>query len=156
LGGALIGFFGPFPISSRSRSAYAAATVSIALVQMSPSRSPLRGISYARRWDGLMAVVRRPLFRGLAVGYSLYNVTWGILIVACRSRWPGISTAALAVGLRLLWAGRGWLADRALGAGQLRLYGREVRVMTASMVVTAFAVWPIAAFGLTGLALDSR
>jgi predicted MFS family arabinose efflux permease len=55
----------------------------------------------------------------------------------------------------LVWAGAGLAGSvGSLVAGQMRLLGREVPVMTVCMVLTALAAWPIAAaFGVAGLCI---
>lgn len=106
--------------------------------------------------EGVTVVVRQPTLRGLAITYSLYQITWGVLIVAvpvvAANHFPA-QAARSATGF--LWAavgGAGCLG--ALIAGHLRTSGRERHIMAAGMVVTALAAWPVAAeFGLEGLAI---
>jgi MFS family permease len=98
--------------------------------------------------------VREPTLRGLAVAYSLYEVSWGVLVVvvpvfAARQFAGGTGSAVAG----LLWACLGLVGGiAALVAGHRRTAGRERKVMAIGMLVTAVAAWPIAAeFGLTGL-----
>ncbi|SDR13588.1 Predicted arabinose efflux permease, MFS family [Rhizobiales bacterium GAS191] len=106
--------------------------------------------------DGLVHVVRNPSLRGLAISYSLFQVTWGALVVLVPVTVAGLAGAALrdpltgfAFAVAAIAAGLG-----AILAGQLRLLGREVPVMTLGMLVTACAIWPLAPnFGLIGLVL---
>jgi predicted MFS family arabinose efflux permease len=110
---------------------------------------------------GLIRVLRQPTLRGLAVCYGLYQVTWGVLIVAVpllAAR--GFVTGPTNMGARdvvagVLWAAAGVAgAAGALAAGQFRAQARERRIMALGMIVTTIAVWPISAmFGLAGVAL---
>ena len=100
--------------------------------------------------------MRHPTLRGLALGYALNLVTWGILVVAvpvalARHYPPG--TWELVSGA--LWAGAGVAgAAGALAAGRTSKAGREVPTMALCMAATALAVWPLAALGgVAGLAL---
>jgi MFS family permease len=154
LAGAIIGMAGAVPAFVAIAVVYAAATLCLARVRggREPSPSPRGFLREAK--DSLIHVVRVPLLRGLAVGYGLYMVTWGILIVAV----PVIVAQRFAAGTwepvaGLLWAGLGVASGiGALGAGQSRILGRETKVMTRCMIATAVAVWPIAALsGMPGL-----
>ena len=80
--------------------------------------------------------------------------TWGILVVAV----PVYMANRFAAGTwesfaGLVWAGAGLAgAIGSLAAGQLRLLGREVIVVTVCMMLTAVVTWPVAAvFGVAGL-----
>jgi MFS family permease len=92
--------------------------------------------------------------RACSVVYSLYDVCWGILVIAvpvvAARHFPG-DGGATAAGL--LWAGLGLVGGvTALVTGHLRTSGRERRFIGLGMLLSAFAVWPIAAeFGLSGL-----
>jgi predicted MFS family arabinose efflux permease len=101
-------------------------------------------------------VVRHPTLRGLALGYALNLVTWGILVVVVPvalarhyppGTWESVSGA--------LWAGAGVAgAAGALAAGRTVRPGREVATMALCMAATALAVWPLAALGgVAGLGL---
>jgi MFS family permease len=156
LAGALMGFSGSIATFITIAVAYAGAAIGIALVhgETGPSRS--RRNLFPEAWDGLIYVIRGKLLRGLAIGYALNLVTWGILVVAV----PVAIAQHFAAGAweaysGLLWAGVGLAGGiGAIFAGHLRTFGREVTVMTACMVVTAVAVWPVASsFGVQGLVL---
>jgi MFS family permease len=99
---------------------------------------------------GLVRVCGQPTLRGLAVSYSLYQATWGILVVAVpvfSARTFTSGKADLASGL--LWACVGVAGGvGALMAGHFRTAGRERNVMMVAMLVTAPAV-VAALFGLT-------
>jgi MFS family permease len=155
LAGLLMGFAGTAPACIVIAAAYATATVCIALV-WSVDPPPSSRAFLAQSLEGLVTVFRRKLLRGLAVGYALSNLTWGILVVAVpvlaeRRFEPGTWEAAAG----LLWAMAGLAGGiSALAAGQMQLLGREVPVMAGCMVLTAAAVWPVAGgFGLTGIAV---
>jgi len=142
LAGLLIGFAGPFTAFVAIASAYAAATLCIALIRgITPISRPSRGF-LRQPLQGLGFVVARPVLRGLAVGYALNMVTWGMLWVAL----PVAVARSFPVGTwesvsGLLWAGIGVTGGiGALVSGQLGMVGREVRGMALSMVVTAFGV----------------
>ena len=106
--------------------------------------------------QGVLAVVRQPTLRGLAMSYGLYQIAWGILLIAVP---VGLAAHVVAdardLVAGLLWAVAGVAAGLgALLAGQLRTAGRERPVMAGGMIVTALAAWPLAAwFGLSGLLL---
>lgn len=135
---------------------FASAAVCIAQVRHLPSLSTSRRSLVRDMLDGVAIVAREPTLRGLAVSYSLYQVTWGILFIAV----PVFVTQFFAHGLGnsvtgLIWAAMGLAGGiGALVAGRLRTAGRERRVMAIGMVVTALAAWPIAAeFGVVGLVI---
>jgi hypothetical protein len=153
LAGALMGFAGATPSFVAIAACYGAAALCVAFVRGArPPPSP-RGF-LAQSLEGLATVFRRPLLRGLAAGYALNNCTWGILVVAV----PVLMAQRFAAGTwesatGLLWAGAGLAGSfGSLAAGQIRLLGREVKVMTACMALTALAAWPVAGvFGVIGL-----
>jgi MFS family permease len=155
LAGLLMAFAGAAPACVVIAAAYATATICISLVR-SVDPPPSSRAFLAQSLEGLVTVFRRKLLRGLAVGYALSNVTWGILVVAVpvlaeRRFAPGTWEAAAG----LLWAMVGFAGGiSALAAGQMRLLGREAPVMAVCMVLTAAAVWPVAGgFGLAGVAV---
>jgi MFS family permease len=156
VGGALIGFGGAVVAFVAIAVIYAAATVCVWFVRGIANPEPTSQDFFRQALDGLKFVFFRPLLRGLAVGYALNLVTWGILVVAV----PVIAAQYFTPGIwepvsGLLWAGSGVCGGiGALAAGQSHIRGREVRLMTISMTATAITIWPIAAsFGLSGLAL---
>ncbi len=155
LAGGLMALAGATPALIAIAAAYGGAAVCVAVVHdVRPPRST-RGF-LAQTVEGLVTVFRRPLLRGLAAGYALNNCTWGILVVAV----PVFMAHQFAVGrweslTGLVWAGAGLAGSiGSLAAGQMRLLGREVAVMTVCMLATALAAWPLAAaFGVAGLCL---
>jgi MFS family permease len=154
LAGVVVGLGGPVVALAAIAVAYAAAMFCVARVPRTPGLMPQIGPLLALAWHGLRRVVGQPTLRGLALSYALYEVCWGVLVVAvpviAALRFPGGTGAAVA---GFLWAGLGLIGGTsALVAGHLRATGRERRVMACGMLLTAVAVWPLAAeFGLPGL-----
>ena len=156
LAGALVGFAGSAFALSVIAIIYAMAAFSLAMLPRPRGQIPPLGPLLLLAWHGLARVVRQPTLRGLAVSYALYELCWGILIVAV----PVIAAQRFADGAGatmagFLWAGLGLFGGgAALITGHLRTTGRERKLMTIGMLVTAVAVWPVAAeFGLLGLVL---
>jgi hypothetical protein len=155
LAGAIMGFAGATPTLGTIAVTYSAAAVCVGSIHRPRGQLPSVGPLLAQGWTGLLRVVRQPTLRGLAVVYSLYEVSWGILVVVVPvfavRQFAGGSGAAVA---GLLWAGLGLVGGTvALIAGHRSTAGRERKVMALGMLATAVAVWPLAAeFGLIGLA----
>lgn len=115
----------------------------------------------AARWSlpretmaGLGYLVRHPTLRGLAVAYSLYQVAWGILVVAVPvfvADELGDGKAADAM-TGALWALAGLAgAAGALVAGHVRPLGRERAFIVLGTLATAVAIYPVGAvLGLAG------
>jgi MFS family permease len=152
--GAMMGFAGATPTLGMIAVTYAAAAVCVGSIHRPRGQLPSVGPLLAQAWSGLLRVVRQPTLRGLAVVYSLYEISWGMLVVAvpvfAAREFAGGSGAAVA---GLLWAGLGLVGGvAALIAGHWSSAGRERKVMALGMLATAAAVWPLAAeFGLIGL-----
>ena len=156
IAGMLLGFAGPITTFVTIAVSYAAATVSVALIHGSPGVSPPSEGFLRQAIQGLGFVIARPVLRGLAIGYALNMVTWGMLWVAVPvlvARNFGAGTWESISGL--LWAGVGVAGGLgALVSGQLGMVGREVRWMTLCLITTAFAVAVAGTgSGLPGLAL---
>lgn len=155
LAGVIVGFGGPAVALCVIALVYAGAVLSIGHVQSERGEIPSIGPLLTQAWHGLVRVISRPTLRGLALSYALYEVCWGALVVAvpvfAAQRFPGGAGAAAA---GFLWAGLGLVGGgTALIAGHLRAAGRERMLMSLGMLLTAGAVWPVAAeFGLPGLA----
>jgi len=138
---------------------YVTASVSVApLARREPRRTESRSRSMLREAVGGVAyVTRHPALRGLAVSYALYQVSWGILIVAV----PVFTARELSAGptadavVGALWAASGICAALgALLAGRMRLLERERRFVVAGTLATALAIYPLSAHpGLPGLAV---
>jgi hypothetical protein len=161
LAGLLVGVAGSTAAFAVIAAVYAMAGVSLALVRgasASPQQSMgLRNLAFVRQGiEGVAFVIGRPVLRGLAIGYALNMVTWGILWVAVP-----VSAARCSDGQAwesvtgLIWAGAGLVGGGgALVSGQLGMFGREQRGMMLCMVVTALAAGSMAVtFGLPALAL---
>jgi MFS family permease len=156
LAGVIVGFGGPELALGLIAILYVVGAFSIGRVRHAPGALPGIVPLLRQAWHGLRRVVGQPTLRGLAVSYALYELCWGVLIVVvpvfAAERFGGGTGAAVA---GFLWAGLGFVGgSTALVAGHLRAAGRERMLMALGMLVTAAAVWPVAAaFGLPGLAL---
>jgi len=154
--GVLVGFAGPVVALCVIAGIYAAAACSLARMPRSAGRMPGLRALLTLAWLGVRRVVGQPTLRGLAVSYSLYEVCWGVLVVAVpvftAQRFGGGAGATIA---GLLWAGLGLVGgSAALVAGHLRATGRERQIMAVGMLVTAAAAWPVSATcGVAGLAV---
>ena len=156
LAGVLVGFASAVPTFILIALLYGATALCVGRIRtphprVGPSQPLLR-----TALTGLVRVARTPTLRAMALSYSLYQLTWGVLlvvvpVVAARhvSGGAGEATAGL------LWAGSGLVGVvGALIAGRLRTLGRERPTMVLGMIVTALAAGPVAAtHGLFGLAL---
>jgi hypothetical protein len=156
LAGAVMGFGGPTLALGLIAVTYAAAAFCLGSIRRPRGPLPRLGPLFGAAWSGVVGVLRQPTLRGLAVAYSLYEVSWGILVVAvpvfAARQFAGGTGSAVA---GLLWAGLGLVGGiAALIAGHRRTAGRERKVMALGMLATAVAAWPLAgACGLAGLAL---
>lgn len=156
LAGVAVGVLGAEAVLSFIALAFAGAAVCLFRIERLPGLAA-PGVSLLRQTlEGLVMVVRQPTLRGLAISYSLYQLTWGVLVVVVPvfvTRHYSVVAGSSLTGM--LWTAMGLAGGiGALAAGHLRTTGRERHVMAAGMLVTAFAAWPIAAeFGLGGLAV---
>ena len=154
--GLLVGFVGPGTALGAIAASFAAAAVCLRGVRQRHGADVAGGPLLRQAWRGVFLVLRRRTLRGLAVAYSLYEISWGVLVVAVpvslAQRYAG-GTGAAATGV--LWAGLGLVgAFAALTAGHRRIAGRERGVIALGMLATAVALWPLGAcFGVIGLAL---
>jgi len=104
---------------------------------------------------GIRYVLANSTLRGLAIAYSLYQMSWGVLIVLV----PVIVESKLGLGpiddtvVGALWAGAGIAgAIGALITGHMRTEDRERALIVAGILATALAIFPLCAlFGLPGL-----
>ncbi len=156
LAGVVMGFGGPTLALGMIAITYAVAALCLGTIRRPRGQLPRLGPLFVAAWSGVVRVLRQPTLRGLAVAYSLYEVSWGILVVtvpvfAARQFAGGTGSAVAG----LLWAGLGLVGGlAALIAGHRRTAGRERKVMALGMLATAIAAWPLAGeFGLAGLAL---
>ena len=107
--------------------------------------------------DGLRFVAMHPVLRGLALSYSLYQASWGVLVVAV----PVLVGASLGSGTNrglavgLLWAVAGLAGGLgALAAGLLHAAERERPLFMAGLLLTAITIAAMSAGGgFTALAL---
>jgi MFS family permease len=135
---------------------YVTAATYVGQIHQAAGQWPRLGPLLTHAWSGVHRVFRQPTLRGLALSYSLYQVSWGVLVVVvpvfAAQRLSGGAGSALA---GLLWAGLGLVGGgAALLAGHLRTAGRERQVMIVGLLATALAAWPVAAeFGLIGVML---
>ncbi|PWK80812.1 putative MFS family arabinose efflux permease [Lentzea atacamensis] len=100
--------------------------------------------------SGLGYLLRHPTLRALAGSYSLYQVSWGVLVVAVPvTVQRELATAdAAEVGTGLLWALVGVTAVvGALFVGRLESTNRERGWIMAGTLGTAVAIFPIAGLG---------
>jgi MFS family permease len=104
---------------------------------------------------GLGYLVRHRTLRGLAVAYSLYQMSWGVLVVAVpvsvvRHPITGASADSLT---GLLWAVAGLAGVvGAMVAGHVRTLGRERTMIAVSALATGVVIFPLSTvFGLVGL-----
>ena len=108
LAGAIVGFGGPVLALVGIAVIYAAAALSVGRVRPTPGEMPRVAPLLAQAWHGLRRVLGQPTLRGLALSYSLYEICWGMLVVAvpvfAAQRFAGGAGAAVA---GLLWAGPG-------------------------------------------------
>ncbi|SEI21564.1 Predicted arabinose efflux permease, MFS family [Rhizobium tibeticum] len=156
MAGMVVAWLGPEAAMSMIAAAYAGAAICLSHVQCFPGLASTQTSFLRQTMEGIQMVARQPTLRGLAVSYSLYEITWGVLyVVVPVSVADHYATAAGSSVTGLLWAAMGIAGGvGALLAGHMRTTGRERHVMAAGMVATAFAAWPVAAeFGFGGLAI---
>jgi MFS family permease len=152
--GLVVGFLGSSSAFIVIALAYSGATLFTSRLRRHPRSTPSSASLLRQSFEGIAIVVRQPTLRWLAVSYSLYQVTWGVLIVVV----PVLAVREFPAGTGSTVAGFMWAAVGlaggigALVAGHLQTAGRERNVMAAGMLVVALASWPIAAeFGFVGL-----
>jgi predicted MFS family arabinose efflux permease len=158
LAGGLFGFAGPAATMMVIVIFYALAATSLIPIlraaKTPTARRPTTLIGEAVA--GLAHIARHPTLRGLAIAYSIYQMSWGVLLVvvpvAVIHALGPTANADLTVGA--LWAACGLAGGLgALLAGQVRLIGRERQMIGLSIAAMAVAIYPLAAsLGLYGLA----
>ncbi|CEJ15890.1 enterobactin exporter EntS [bacterium YEK0313] len=156
LAGLVVAGFGPEVALSLIALAYAAAALCLARVPDLPGLAAPGTSFLGQTIEGIRIVARQPTLRGLAISYSLYQITMGALVVVVPVfviEHYAMAAASSVTGL--LWAAMGVAGGiGALAAGHLSTTGRERPVMAIGMIVTALAAWPVAAeFGFGGLAI---
>ena len=158
LAGGLFGFAGPATTMIVIVIFYALAATSLIPI-LRTAKTPTAGqptTLIGEAVAGLAHIARHPTLRGLAIAYSIYQMSWGVLLVVVpvavfRALGPS-ANADLTVGA--LWAACGLAGGLgALLAGQVRLTGRERQMIGFSIAAMAVAIYPVAAsLGLYGLA----
>ncbi len=159
LAGTLFGFTGAAATLLAIAGLYAAACVALspAIRRLPRSQRTWRGGLLADAAAGVAHVLHHSSLRPLALAYALYNMGWGVLLVAVPVfviRTIGGSTHSdLLVGA--LWAASGIAsAAGALLAGPFGTAGRERATMALGMLATALAIYPVCVrFGLPGLTI---
>ncbi|KVD10781.1 MFS transporter [Burkholderia ubonensis] len=154
LAGVMAASLGPAAAILLIATAYAGAAVFMSFVPRLPGLARSQVSIWQQAMEGIRMVAAQPTLRGLAISYSLYQVTWGALIVVV----PTFVAEHFSKGAASSITGLMWTAVGAAGgvgallAGHLRTVDRERRIMAVGMAVTATAAWPVAGeFGLGGL-----
>lgn len=159
IAGVLFGFAGATVAMLVIVACYVAAAVSLFPLigrEPSPVSPPSAGL-FKDAVNGLAYVVRHVTLRGLAVCYALYQVSFGVLVVAvpvfvAREIGNRDMVEPIVGGLWALAGLSGGIGALYTGSG--RIAGRERLFMTAGTLLTALAIYPTAAyFGLVGLAI---
>ena len=158
LAGGLFGFAGPAATMIVIVIFYALAATSLIPI-LRTAKTPTAGqptTLIGEAVAGLAHIARHPTLRGLAIAYSIYQMSWRVLLVVVpvavfRALGPS-ANADLTVGA--LWAACGLAGGLgALLAGQVRLTGRERQMIGFSIAAMAVAIYPVAvSLGLYGLA----
>ena len=157
LAGVLIGLLGPhFCLLTIGALYLMAAIALLPLVGIHAVSGATNTTSLLREaMAGVLHVLRHPSLRGLAVAYSLYQVSMGVLIVVVPvvlSRELGLGgKAETATGALFAVAGlAGGLG--ALATGYLRTGNRERHFIGLGALFSALAIFPLGAFfGIWGL-----
>ncbi|KVD31078.1 MFS transporter [Burkholderia ubonensis] len=154
LAGVMAASLGPAAAILLIATAYAGAAVFLSFVPRLPGLARSQVSIWQQAMEGIRMVAAQPTLRGLAISYSLYQVTWGALIVVV----PTFVAEHFSKGAASSITGLMWTAVGAAGgvgallAGHLRTVDRERRIMAVGMAATAAAAWPVAGeFGLGGL-----
>ncbi|MDH1270471.1 MFS transporter [Rhizobium pusense] len=156
MAGLVVAWLGPEFAMSMIALAYAGAAICLSRVPRLPGLAEAQTSFLHQTIEGIRIVARQPTLRGLAISYSLYQITWGALYVVVPVFVADHYTTAVGSSVTgLLWGAMGIAGGiGALLAGHLRTTGRERHVMAIGMIITAFAAWPVAAeFGFGGLAI---
>jgi MFS family permease len=157
LAGVLFGFAGPDATMLVIAFLYVLASLALVpLARHAPRhRSEPPGSLIHEAIAGVAYVLRHRSLRGLAVSYALYQVSWGVLVVAVPLTVVH-ELGAGAVGDSVtggLWAVAG--VAGALGAlftGHLRTTGRERQFIAIGTLASALAIYPVSVVsGLAGL-----
>ncbi|MCG5486121.1 MAG: MFS transporter [Sinorhizobium meliloti] len=156
MAGVVVAWLGPETAMSLIAAAYAGAAICLSHVQRLPGLVSRQTSFLHLTIEGIQMVARQRTLRGLAVSYSLYQLTWGALCVAVPVYVANRYATAVASSVTgLLWAMTGIAGGvGALVAGHMRMTGRERYFIATGMIVNALAAWPVSAeFGIGGLAI---
>lgn len=139
--GALIGWIGPEWALAAAGAAFGGAAVVMLRLPDPQAGGDSSDASLLRTaWRGLEYVARNATLRGLALTLSIYNFSWGILIIAMPVLvLDRLHSGPAAVGF--LWGalGAAGLAS-ALVTGRLSTRGRERQLMVGAIVVSTLAI----------------
>ena len=159
LAGALFGFVGAHWCLLAIAVLYVSAAVALLPLARRPllARATPAGPLWREAVAGVMHVLRHPSLRGLALAYSLYQVSMGVLIVVvpillARDLGAGANAEAATGGLFAAAGLAGGLG--ALVTGHLRTANRERHFIALGALATAAALFPLgASFGIAGLVI---
>ncbi|MFY1682730.1 MFS transporter [Micromonospora sp. WMMD730] len=148
VGGAVIALIGPDPALVLVVAMYVLAALSLLLLlrgsAAEPPRTRRRHLLH-EAWEGVSYLVRDATLRGLALSYSCYQVTFGILVVAVP---VSVAQRVGGAGHTEQYAGALWSlvglcgAAGALTAGRLLRAGRERLLLIVTTVLSAVAIYP--------------
>ncbi|MFF8289683.1 MFS transporter [Streptomyces sp. NPDC016309] len=101
-------------------------------------------------WEGVVYLLRNATLRGLAVSYSLFQVSYGMLVLivpVAIARW-GAEGDASSRWVGVVWAVAGLCGGMgALVAGKLVRAGVERRYLVGATALAAVAIFPLSALG---------
>ena len=142
LAGALFAVLGGVGALFATAAAFAGAALTLVrpVGRASPAKGTARASVVRQAWEGLRYVVANRTLRGLAVSYSLYQVAFGVLVVALPVLVLGrLSGGEFAVGA--LWGVLG-AAGVVSGfvSGWLGTEGRERHLIAGGMLLSALAL----------------
>ncbi len=156
--GLLFGFAGAGVALIAIVALYVAAALSLMpVIGLEPISAKPAGPLLGEAAAGLLYVLRHRSLRGLAVSYSFYQMSFGILLVvvpvAVAREVESRSMADMVIGL--MWAACGIAGGLgALYAGHISVIDRERWVIGWGTLATAIAIYPLGAYlGLLGLCL---
>lgn len=155
LAGMLLWLAGPQFALGFIAAAYLASALLVKRLDHPVARRPVKKSLLDESLQGVLGVLRQPVLRGLAVSYSLYQISWGVLVVVVpvlAVRYFSADTADIATGL--IWTAGGTAgALGAIVAGYAQGARLERLIMISGMALTSVASWPVADSGLVGLIL---
>ncbi|MGP3948142.1 MFS transporter [Streptomyces sp. 7N604] len=137
---------------------YALAGLSLALLRGGsvPARGPAQPGEQRQHllrsaWEGIRYLLRNATLRGLAASYSLFQVSYGMLVLivpVAIAKWVTDDGSSSGRYVGLMWAIAGLCGGLgALVAGKLVRSGVERRYMVGATVLAAVAIFPVSALG---------